>query len=146
MGCATRPWARAGAARKVKLKPLSVCSKCAFVFEQMTQPACMTCRHALLLNIVITLPGSGNNFRSWKHTQQSIQVFVSFLFVLLWVQLLYWTHSWWTVMAYDRENSNMCLNLTGKALPLAQILFLPTSGGSTCFRNFPALLWVEFSR
>lgn len=71
-----------------------------------------------------------------KHTQQRISIFVSFLFVLARVQFLY---CWWVVMACDRD---MCLNLTGKPLPLVLILFLPTSRGWTCFRNCPALTRV----
>lgn len=75
MSYATRPLARAGAARKVKPKPLSVCSKCALVFDQMTQPACMTWRHALSwTEHVITPPGSATNLRK-AHTTKDFNIF-----------------------------------------------------------------------
>lgn len=142
-GSATSPWARAGAAWPAMLKVLPICCKCAFVFEQMTQCACMIYRCALLLNIVIMLPGRGTNFRSWKKSTHHKVLKYSKASSLSCCKFGSFTVGglpWHTT-----EDLNVCLTITDKLVPLVQIPFLPTSGGRTCFRNFPALRWWKLT-
>lgn len=142
-GSATSPWARAGAAWPAMPKLLPICCKCAFVFEQMTQHVCMIYRRALLLNIVIMLPGRGTNFRSWKKSTHNKVLKYSKASSLSSCKFGSFTVgglSWHTT-----EDLNVCLTITDKLVPLVQIPFLPTSGGRTCFRNFPALRWWKLT-